>query len=189
MFCSASPLEVCWLVQDRTRYLQLRDQCGAMGAQWVWVVRLLRVFLLAPLRVSKGADVVRYGRPALTVAAFTCTTLWTLGGYLLVWRIVEKNNSGCFQDVILKTMSVYNATVVVTCINVSAFLTNVLCLARMYRRDLINTIARNVNLYTKADGKFKVDPFSLSNPIKTFIIYLFLSPYVVGNSIAILCLG
>lgn len=178
-----------WSLLARTRQDARPVRVRAMGAQWVWVVRLLRVFLLVPLRVSKGADVVRYGRPALTAAALTCTTLWTLGGYVLVWSIVERNNSGCFQDVIHKTMSVYNATVVVTCINVSAFLTNVLCLARMYRRDLINIIARNVNLYAKADGKFKVHPFSLSTPLKTFIIYLFLSPYVVVNSVAILCLG
>lgn len=158
-----------------------------MGAQWVWIVRLLRVFLLAPLRVSKGADIVRFKRPALTTAALTCTTIWILGGFLLIWSIVEDDNSGCFQDVIHRTMSVYNATVVVTFINVSAFLTNTFCLARMYRRDLVNIIARNVTLYAKADGKLKVHPFSLSSSLKAFIIYLYLTPYAVVNSIAILC--
>lgn len=158
-----------------------------MGAQWVWIVRLLRVFLLAPLRVSKGADIVRFGRPALTTAALTCTTIWILGGFLLIWSIVENDNSGCFQDVIHRTMSVYNATVVVTLINVSTFLTNIFCLARMYRRDLVNIIARNLNLFTKADGKFKVHPFSLSFSLKAFIIYLYLTPYAVVNFIAILC--
>lgn len=158
-----------------------------MGAQWVWIVRLLRVFLLAPLRVSKGADIIRFGRPALTTAALTCTTIWIIGGFLLIWSIVEKDNPGCFQDVIHKTMSVYNAKVVVTLINVSAFLTNTFCLASLYRRDLVNIIARNVILYAKANGKFKVHPFSLSSSLKAFIMYLYLTPYAAVNSIAILC--
>lgn len=156
-------------------------------AQWVWVVRLLGVFLLVPLRVSKGVDIVCFGRPAFTAAVLTCTGFWTLGAYLLVWSIVEQANSGCFHEVIDKTMSVYNATIVVTVIDVSTFFTNLVCLARMYRRDLVNIIGRNLNLYAKADGKFKDQPSSLSTPLKALLIFLFLSPFVVVISIAVFC--
>lgn len=163
-----------------------------MVSQWEWIVRLLRGLLLVPVRLSGDAHpphFTRYGPLAVTAALLTWFTILLLSSYLLVGTVQDEDGTSCFYDVISKTMKVYDVKLVVYTANISQYFTNIFCLIRLYRGNLVDMINRNIDLYTKAAGKYTVEPFPLGAPLKSFIIFVFLSPFVAVTIIAVLCNG